>query len=495
MGLDLSEYRREAETFLERIDREYYLHLAGHKPELEIAAIYARHAGLFSLPAVEELRRLAADADGEERRRRRYLLHFAFDGLLGEATKAEAEESALLETSLEVNLDSEPIPYRRVRIEQANESDAERRAALEAAANELLDRRLNPLHRAALERSHAICVELGWPSYAAAYGELRGLDLAGLARNAWAFLEATEAAYAGRLDPSLAASGLPPLDELRRSDIPRFFRAAPLDRVFPAGRLVPSFAATVGGLGLDLDAQPNIHLDTEARPTKSPRAFCSTPRVPAEVYLVVSPVGGREDFAALLHEGGHAEHYANTDARLTVEFRQLGDNGVTESFAFLFEHLTEDPAWLEAHLAAPDPGPVVAHARAVRLLMLRRYCAKLAYELELHGPRPRLERMGERYSTLLGGATRVSWPRESWLADVDGGFYVACYLRAWALEARWRAALRERFGERWFERREAGDWLRGLWSQGQRLGAEELLATTLGGELDFEPVARELAAG
>ena len=59
---------------------------------------------------------------------------------------------------------------------------------------------------------------------------------------------------------------------------------------------------------------------------------------------MVPRVGGREDYAALFHEGGHAEHYANVDAELPFEFRHLGDNSVTESYAFLLEHLTEQPA-------------------------------------------------------------------------------------------------------------------------------------------------------
>jgi hypothetical protein len=98
--------------------------------------------------------------------------------------------------------------------------------------------------------------------------------------------------------------------------------------------------------------------------------------------------------------------------------------------------------------------------------------------------------MPARYAELLGDAVRVPWPRASWLADVDDGFYAACYLRAWALETHWREALHERFGERWFLSPEAGEWLRGLWSHGQRLNADELLAETLGEELDFTRLAR-----
>jgi hypothetical protein len=77
---------------------------------------------------------------------------------------------------------------------------------------------------------------------------------------------------------------------------------------------------------------------------------------------------------------------------------------------------------------------------------------------------------------------------------VDGGFYAACYLRAWALTEHWLAALEERFGPRWFEVSEAGAWLRGLWREGQRLNGDELLAEAVGGELDFTGLAAKYSS-
>ncbi|MGH2992050.1 MAG: hypothetical protein ACRDL1_00735 [Solirubrobacterales bacterium] len=494
MALDLDSYRDRAERFCEEIDREHYLHLSGRKRSFEIEAIYERHAGLFSSDAVEGLRETwLRSGDGEDGRAARHLLHFGFDGCLGQAVKAEATKLAELEASLEVEVESSSIPYRNIAVAQANEPDPERRGAIEAARDELLAEELNPLHLAALERVHELARELGWRSYREAYAELRGVDLEALAGQAREFLRATDAAYAELADPELARAGVPPLGELRRSDLPRFFRAPGLDELFPGEDLVGAFSETVAGLGIDLAAQENVHLDTESRPTKSSRAFCATPHVPEEVYLVISPVGGRDDYEALFHEGGHMEHYAHVDPRISFEGRRLGDNSVTESFAFLFEHLTEDPAWLAARLGVAEPEPVLRHARAVKLVMLRRYAAKIAYELELHGEAPRLAQMPARYVELLGGWTRVRWPGESWLADVDPGFYVACYLRAWALETAWRRSLRERFGERWFASADAGEWLRGLWRGGQRVDAEELLDETLGERLDFGVLAREFS--
>jgi hypothetical protein len=493
LGFDLDLYRRRAERFCEELSREYYMHLAGRKADLELEPIYGAYEDLFTREAVGGLRELATgEQKGDEGRRLRYLLHFSFDGLIGAETRRESAELAGLEASLEVDPGDGPVPYRAIQIEQANEPDGERRGLLEEARNRVLEERLNPLHRATLERSHELCRAFGWPSYAAAYAELRGVDLGALASQTARFLEATELRYPELVDPRLEDLGLPALDELRRCDLPRFFRAADLDGLYPADRLVESFRSTLAGLGIDLDRQDNVHLDTESRPTKSSRAFCSTPRVPAEVYLVIAPHGGRDDYAALFHEGGHAQHYAHTDPGLAFEFRMLGDNSVTEAFAFLVEHLIEEPDWIRERLGVDDADAAVAQARASRLALLRRYAAKLAYELELHGGSRSLDEMPVRYATLLGEALRVPWPQESWLADVDQGFYAACYLQAWALESRWRAAVRERHGEGWFESAAAGEWVRALWREGQRLDARELLGETVGGELDFAELADAL---
>ena len=501
MAWDLDSYREEAERFSEELSREYYLHLAGHKTELAVEEIYGRHEGLFEREAVERIgeERLAPDAEtaggaSDEKRRLRYLHQFALDGHLGSATRAEEARLAALEATLDIEVDGDTMPYRAAAITEANEPDAERRGAIEAARNAVVAERLTPLHREALERSHSICAELGWASYLDAYADVRDVDLRALAARLDELARATAPGYADVLDPELEGTVGVGLDELRRSDLPRLFRAPQLDDLFPGERLVPSFRQTLAGLGIDLDAQRNVLLDTDSRPSKSPRAFCATPRVPGEVHLVVPPVGGREDFATLFHEGGHAEHYGCTAAVLPFEFRHLGDNAVTESFAFLFEGLTSDPEWLRAVLGVTDPGPAVEHARATKLVMLRRYSAKIAYEVELHGPGAKLEAMSGRYAALLSERVGVPWPAATWLADVDPGFYVACYLRAWELEVSWRRLLTERFGERWFQRPEAGGWLRGLWARGQELGAEELLADAGGGTLDFDGLSSELAA-
>jgi oligoendopeptidase F len=496
LAVDLDTYAAQAEEFVGAMDREYYRHFAGHKPEFEIQPIYERHAGLFTRDVVDQLReRLAAAAPGDETRRSRYLLELAVGGLLGNETKEEETALAEREAALEIEVGGEPMPYRQSAVEQGNEPDAERRAEIERARLEALERELNPLHRRALERSHALARELGWQSYREMYTELKQIDLAALERQTARFLDETAAGYRERVEPHVRAQVGFGFERLRRSDLPYFFRARGFDALFPAEQIIPALEQTLAGLGIDLRAQANVHLDLEQRPSKSPRAFCAPVSVPDEVYLVIARHGGRDDYAALFHEAGHTEHYANVDGSLPFEFRYLGDNSVTEGFAFLFEHLTEDPAWLRSVLGAQDAERIAAYTgftRASKFVFLRRYAAKLSYEMELHAGERGLDEMPALYSRELGDAVGVEWPSATYLSDVDGGYYAANYLRAWAFETHLRGVLAERFGPHWFAVPEAGDLLRALWREGQRLDADDLLAEVTGERLDFGVMQAEV---
>ena len=496
--MDLEAYRESAEEFVSELTAEYYRHYAGLKDEFEIEAIYARHDALFTRAAVEDLREQAAapPPGTDERRRRRMLLDFAVEGHLGQATKSLDAELARREAKLSIELGGERIGFRESAVTQANEPDAGRRAEIEEARLALTEHELNPLHREVLGHQHELAHQLGYPSYRDMCASLQGVDFEALHRQTEAFGAATEASYAAVLEPELQRTLGTGLSGLRRSDLPRFFRAAETDGSFPADRLTQSFIETARGLGIDVGAQSGVILDTERRPKKSPRAFCAPVHAPGEVYLVIAPVGGRDDYAALLHEGGHTAHFANVDPALPFEFRLLGDNAITEAYAFLFQHLMEDPEWLRRRLGVEDDGALASYARANRLVYLRRYTAKFAYELELHGPsEDGVDAFADRYAELLTAAVRVEWPRQTFLADVDPGFYCIAYLRAWALETHLRAHLRGRFGPAWFDDPEAGEALRVLWHQGQRQTPEEMLRELAGKRLDFTVLQDELGLG
>src|SRR3954454_257631 len=462
--LDLDTYRSEADQFMTELMREHYLHFSGQKDEFEIEAIYEEHGGLYSREAVEELR-----GSGN-----RELLFFAVQGLMGQETKSEEAELARREAALEIVVGDQTIPFRQAPVVQASETDPERRFAIERARIDVAERELTPLAIDMFERARAITTELGWGSMLELCEDLSGIDLAALEQQTEALLRDSEDSYEPLVEPQLREHLGFGFDRLRRSDLPAFFRAPTLDEHFPPERAIPALRQTLSGLGIDLDSQQNVILDAEVRPTKTPRAFCAPVRVPDEVYLMISPQGGRDDTQTLLHEAGHTEHFAHVLPGTSFERRFLGDNSFTEAFAFLLQYLADEPASLEGVMGV-EARPLEGYAQAVKLIFLRRYASKLAYERRLQAADADLSEMPDEYARRLASAVHVDWPRENWIHDVDPFFYAAAYLRAWATERSLRAHLVEQFGERWFADPEAGDLLKTIWSKGQRQLAEELL--------------------
>jgi hypothetical protein len=479
---EVDDFRDDADRFIAELDEEYYLHLAGHKESLELEEIYERHENLTK---IETARRLEG-APTE-------LWRFACEGFLGALTREHAEEIARVESELEVDLGGEKIPYRMLRVALSNEADRARRALLERARLDLLDEHLNPVYLDAARIDRDAVAKLGAPNYYELYNRF-GFRLDELARECDGLLDETEGLWQTAGDRLFRGRLGISLDDARPADVARLFRAPELDRSYPADRMLPALVQTLADLGIDLHAQRNVHLDLERRPGKSPRAFCSPIEVPDKVMLVIQPIGGHDDWRALFHEAGHTEHYANTSPDLKMEEKRLGDMAVTEGWASLFEHLVDEPAWLNRRLDVPGVAKIANAGAASELYFLRRYCAKLLYEIEFFQAAD-AETMRPRYAELLTDALKLPANPESYLDDIDGSFYVTGYLRSWAVEAQMREHFRSEFGSDWFARREAGDRLRELWSVGQGPTAEELLYDATGQRLEMASVTERIREG
>ena len=480
----LDDLDREAEAFAEASEREHYLNGSGQKDTLDLAPIYERHARLFARETLDAL----AQADHTDERFPE-LRRLALEGFLEKSASAITDEIALRETQDTISWDGEQVPYRGVAPMVRNEPDPHRRHALERALVEATAGQ-NPLRERRWDALYAQARALGYPHYRAMIEDVGRLDIGALCALVSRFLRETERTYRTQLARHLRAANIDPA-QAEKSDLAFVLRQSQFDRYFAAETLVDVYQRTVAALALSPEAQARITLDVERRPKKSPRAFCAVPRIPDEVYLVISPQGGEYDYGAMFHEGGHAQHFAHTDATLPFALRGLGDNSVTEGFAFVVEHIMASPEWLEQYVFMHDPTDYLAMQRFSRLYMFRRYAAKLLYESELHAAADVRGRQ-KRYADLLTAATGVRYAPEDYLADVDDAYYAARYLRAWIFDAQVRALLRERFGAAWHESPEAGALLASWWAHGQRYDAPALLAQMGLGGLDIAPLMREL---
>jgi hypothetical protein len=484
---ELDTYRDRIDRFVAELDEEYYLHYAGLKDTLDLKALYERYPELSTLDQAQALGEAAnGDSCVSE------LWRFASENYLAELTREHAERSAALEAQLETTVDGETVGYRMIRPTVANEEDPARRQRLEEARNRLTEEHINPIHVDAVAKLTEAVPRLGSPNYADLYRRF-GFKLDELAEQCRGVLESTEQLYERTADKLFRTRAGVGLNEAKRWDVARVFRAPGWDEAFPAEKMMPALEVSLADLGIDLRSQQNVELDIEQRPKKSPRAFCAPIEVPGRVVLVIQPMGGADDWRALFHEAGHTEHYAHVSPDLPVEAKRLGDVSVTEAWATLMEHFLLEPRWLSRRLDFPRPEEFAAEAATGSLYLLRRYCAKLLYELEFHGATELDEKaMSARYVELLGDALKIEPSPTDYLGDIDASFYVTGYLRSWALQSQLRNHFRERFGSDWFANREAGSLLRELWGEGHRLNADELLADVTGEELEMDAFAESL---
>jgi hypothetical protein len=207
------------------------------------------------------------------------------------------------------------------------------------------------------------------------------------------------------------------------------------------------------------------------------------------------PHGGQTDWNTFLHELGHALHFAYMQPDLTFAYRWFGDNSITESYAMLFDHLMQDGGWLQRYteLSASSVRGFLRAAGFEELHFLRRYAAKLGYEIDLYSGTVGWKSLPDLYVDRLTSATSFRYNPADAFVDVDPRFYAARYLRAWQLQALLGETLVERFNEDWWRNPRAGPWVcSALFGEGQRELADEQAERVSGKALSFAPLVRAI---
>ena len=460
----------------------------GEKEVSERAEIVARYAELFTREQLEALRRAEAESGAGEDRERLYRLRKTCEaGLIAAelAAREDALENAILAARVEFK--GEQLPLRTAQAKLAVLADYGDRDELGRLANDVSatfnDERLEVL-RAGEELESEVS---GIDDPVARTEEEKGISVRELERALAAASEAATGVYT-RLKEQWLERLLGPEREPvpSSSHVAYLRRLSPLERIYTKERAVPICMDTLLKLGFDLENEPNIKLDLDDRPQKSPRACVIPADPPKVVHLITRAQGGLHDYQAFLHEAGHALHYAGCDPSLPYTFRNISrDHALTEIYSYIVEAISRRPGWHARYFGLSDE-EAAENADAtvfMEALLFRRYAAKLRFELDFWG---RFDEDGgspEGYAERLTEATGMEYRREGYLADMDAGFYSADYLRAWIRAAQLRAFLVREVGEEWWASRETGDRLRELFREGTKPSSEEIA-----GRIGFDPL-------
>ena len=387
--LSPTEFESRLERYLFERSEEWRAVRVGEKEVSEQAEIVRRYADLFSREQLDALRE-AEERESGDRRELLYRLRKTCESGLVSAQLAEREdelENRLLATR--VTFKGEEMPLRNAQAKLAvlpEYDEREELGAIQAEASAAFNDDRLELLRATEELSAELS---GIAGAVERNEEEKGISLRELSQALHkASVDSTESYEALRTTWFARLLG----DD--HPDVPSSYhtawmrRLSPLESTYTKDRATEICLQTLVALGFDLNDQPNIKLDLDDRPQKSPRACVIASDPPKVVHLITRAQGGLHDYQAFLHEAGHALHYGGCDPNLPYIFRRIArDHALTEIFSYIVEAISREPEWHELYFGlSPEQARENAEATTfLEALLFRRYEAKLRFELDFWG--------------------------------------------------------------------------------------------------------------
>ncbi len=485
-GIHDSTYEIETESRLARV---------GLKDTQDIASILAKYSWLYNLETLETIKE-AYDSETEpkQKERLRRIYYYLLDGYIETQTAEIDDRIVSFEMNAVVDIDGQKVPYHNLHRLISEEPDYDKRDRIRQAMLGVVEQTNPDRMEIIRKRLQVLSDEFGYYSYTAYNSEKKRLDYDLLRSQLQAFMSETEDLYRELMGEWVAKALNRRLGEIGSHHFAYMDRKPEYDQYFPKDKLVDTYRRTMAGMGINVDEQSNIHLDTEDRPKKNPRAVCYAPDPPFEVHLVIKPIGGMDDYDAFFHEAGHAQHYGNVRADLDYIYKVIGTSyALTEIYSFLMEFLTMNPHWLIDMLGVPEDKAkeISYYSKLSEFFLLRRYIAKLNYELLFFENPMDEHRNMQLYTDELSSATGFIYPPQNFVNDMDSGYYSADYLRAWITEAMLREHLQGTYGDRWYSNPDAGKFLKDLWSSGESMENEDVARQIGYAPFDVQPLIRQ----
>jgi hypothetical protein len=474
---DLPMLRMELKDFDRAIESIYYFNDA-YGTEVDSELVYNLHPGLWTDTRAVKL--VQEEMGKATEPRMQHILHnlnkAVSDLWLWRKVSPIDDEELNAEAKATVVVDGKTLSYRDLDVLSYNEKDATKRKEYYYAGLGVVRDQLNPLYMHKIQQLSDDARALGYKNYSDYVEKIKGYNFAQWDKFCREILEKTKgmmrkltleelhAAYPGRSPATVM-----PWD---REGISRH---AEYDKYFPKEKLMSFHRQIMKGMGIDLSKYPNIWVDDVDRPTKGGRPATYVVVCPNDIRVNIKLYGGATDYTSVFHEMGHALHYANTIVP-EYELQVYGDGGLTESYAFLMESLISDPVFLEEEIGMPakEAKQFARYSLMGNLGGFRYYCRNFLYENYLHQDKPKPE---DYYAAIVKkDAIYPVLPESitySYLST-DEQFYGIYYLEAWFTEAVLADYLEKNFGRRWWKDARSGEFLIGLWHQGEEINSADL---------------------
>src|SRR5918995_4537585 len=297
-----AEYEAELQRYLFERAEEGRAVRVGEKEISERAEIVARYRELFTREQLDALKEAEESVSGVEHERVYRLRKTCESGLVDIelSEREDALENAIL--AARVPYRGEELPLRSAQAKLAvipEYRDREELGELQGDASAGFNDDRMELLRAREELDAELS---GQPNAVARNDEEKGIslrDLSGVLRDASRDADEVYGRLSSRWFDKLLGGERP--DRPTSYHVSWLRRLSPLAATYTKDRATEGCLQTLRELGFDLSQEPNIRLDLDDRPQKSPRACVIAADPPKIVHLITRAQGGLHDYQAFLH--------------------------------------------------------------------------------------------------------------------------------------------------------------------------------------------------
>jgi hypothetical protein len=490
--MQIESYRNRLEAFERSLNHELYLWNSGDKNRLELVSLYSDYSDLFCIESIREIEsELKSESFDSRRKSLEKIQLFLIDQYLDYKTAPVTEEIQRFASTQTIQWEGRVIPISQVSAKLRWEPNAPRRqqcheryASALAEGGELKRRKVQQLGCAARD--------LGFDNYVMARERISGILYEELLAPLEEAMNRLNDKFQERFRLSFETTVGIPFREAGIWDVPHWEEKNDRPDVFRKQDLLRIADLTCAELGIRPKNSEVVFLHLEPAIGKRATPLCIPVRVPQEIKIVMVPEDGSRHYGCLLHEYGHAYHFAWTSPSLPAEHRLLGDRGLCEAYAFLLEHFVQECEWLTRMLLFTKSELFLRFRALFRVYLIRSCIGKLRFTLKLHASES-IDDVLQTFPEIMKAYTGLEFAPECWTSE--NGFASADHLRGWIFEAMLREYLRTKYGNAWTSNRSASGFLKEIWETGMLYSADELCNEIGMGSLDPQVLADHLWEG
>jgi len=228
--------------------------------------------------------------------------------------------------------------------------------------------------------------------------------------------------------------------------------------------------STIESMGFNFN---KIKVDDKDRKKKYPSPFCFDIKIPDDVRVSFKAESPINDLNSVHHEFGHAIHFTSIKMNIPYWEKYVISEGLCETFSTFLEDFLHDKTYLieKVKLDEDTAEDIIKRLNFSRDFAIVFYCANSLFRIDYWKKKLSFGECNDYYAKKIKECMGMDMPGAYWQLHhilPESLMYVPSYLLAMIRADELRKQMIKLFGDRFWEDKEAGVYLKGVMEPGSK---------------------------